>query len=120
MLVMLLLMGCATMLPAQTPATTSISAPSNIPVPVYIYVGSSQEAATWYLEENSISNEFGERVVELKNTSKASFFALLEEIGRENHFTAFSADPQNNTLRLSKGNHDAQAVLAELVTQLSR
>ena len=119
MLIMLLLMGCATMLPAQSPATQSISDHSNFPIPLYIYAGSAQEPTIWYLEENSISNEFGERIVELKNTSHTSFFALLEEIGKENHFTAFTPDRQNNSLSLAKGNSDTPAVLAELVKLLN-
>lgn len=120
LLAMLLLMVCATMLPAQAPALQSISDQSTTPVPVHIYAGSAQESATWYLEENSISNEFGETIVELQNASVDSFFSLLDEIAKENHFTAFSIDRQNTSLTLADGTNDAQSVLAELVSLLNR
>jgi hypothetical protein len=120
LLVMLMLMACATVLPAQSPASSSPPSVSEAPTAIYLEIGSAQEPVIWYVEKDAISNEFGEMVLEFKGATVDSFFSLLEEIDEENHFTAFNPDRQTRTLSISDEGKSSQTVLAELLLQLNR
>ena len=79
-----------------------------------IFIGNSSQAVKWYMEPNSISNEFGESILQVEGDAKASLLAKIQRLQNDPRISKFELNSQENQLRIDMPNMNQDAILREL------